>query len=280
MVLFTKECRAVCLRILPEPVINLIRRRRSIQYRVEMILFPRAMKYFCPCCGTRLKAFVSGNYLDHPLQFFSPRYEKTEQNVHCPVCLSMPRHRILASWCDNHKELLHSASILYFAPEQSMMRWMKRNKDTCTTADLVKSADLRLDIQNTGLKDNSYDVIICNHVLEHVGDFRAALKEAKRILCPGGIFICSFPMDPKVEMLDEENELLPAEVRLQRFGQVDHRRVFGMKAAKFLTEAGFAVETIKGEDYPEEILPVVGPADYDINLLFCCRKDVIGETSD
>lgn len=62
------------------------------------------------------------------------------------------------------------------------------------------------------------------------------------------------------------------EERLRRFGQNDHKRVFGMKADKFLTEAGFDVETIRGEDYSDEILPVVGPADYDMNILFCCRK--------
>ena len=81
-------------------------------------------------------------------------------------------------------------------------------------------------------------------------------------------------MDPNVELLDEEEEPLSAEERIKRFGQNDHRRVFGMKADKCLTEAGFDVEKINGEDYPEEILPIVGPADYDMNRLFCCRKPV------
>ena len=61
--------------------------------------------------------------------------------------------------------------------------------------------------------------------------------------------------------------------RIQRFGQNDHKRVFGMKADKFLTEAGYEVEVIDGAEYPEEILPVIGPADYDMNRLFCCRKE-------
>ena len=150
---------------------------------------------------------------------------------------------------------------------------MQRKGITCTTADLQRSdTALKLDIQATGLPDASYDVIIANHVLEHVDDFRKALKEMYRILRPNGCFICSFPIDPKIELLDEEEVPLSAEERRLRFGQNDHKRVFGMKVDKFLIETGFEVETIKGEDYPDEILPVVGPADYDMNILFCCRK--------
>ena len=151
--------------------------------------------------------------------------------------------------------------------------WLKRNHVSCMTADLYdKTVDLKLDIQDTGLPDGCFDVIVCNHVLEHVDDFRKALKEMYRILRPGGAFICSFPMDPKIELLDEDPSVQTEAERIRRFGQNDHLRVFGMKADQFLTEAGFEVERIDGKEYQEEILPVVGPADYDMNLLFRCVK--------
>ena len=205
--------------------------------------------------------------------FNTSRYEGIPQDVLCPICRALPRHRILALWCEKHTAELRDASILYFAPERSMMRWMERNDITCTTADLNSNGvDLKLDIQATGLEDASYDVVIANHVLEHVDDFRKALREVYRILKPNGFFICSFPMDPKVDLLDEETEPLSETERIRRFGQNDHKRVFGMKADQFLTEAGFEVEVIDGTDYPDEILPIVGPADYDMNRLFCCRK--------
>lgn len=241
---------------------------------VRMILAGKVRKeglpFFCPCCGTRLERFEEGGYRSRPDCYNPARYAQTRQDVICPVCGSLPRHRILALWCEQHREEL--AGLLYFAPEAGMVKWMKRNGVSFTTADIEEGADLRLDIQDTGLPDRAYGCIVCNHVLEHVDDFRAALKEVYRILENGGCFICSFPMDPAVELLDEDPDVRTDEERIRRFGQVDHRRVFGMQAERLLADAGFSVERICGADCPEQILPVVGPADYDMNILFCCRK--------
>lgn len=263
-----------CPRFLLNATVVLVNKSRMLRSKARMILDPKKAVWFCPCCGYRFQAFVVGAYSEYPERFNAERYEHNKQDVLCPVCKALPRHRILASWIEKHKKRFKKAIILYFAPEYSMTLWMKRNGISCTTANLYGKADLTIDIQTTRLPDASYDVIVANHVLEHVDDFRKALKEMYRILSPGGCFICSFPMDSKIELLDEEEEPLSPEERLRRFGQDDHKRVFGMKADQFLTEAGFDVEKIKGQDFPDEILPIVGPADYDINLLFCCWKHV------
>lgn len=249
---------------------------RVVRYRLEEKAFPQKCKYYCPCCETRLMTFVSEDYLDDPAYYNSDRYVHMNGNVICPVCGALPRHRILALWCEEHIDLFISAGcqtsspstsdctaslspasncgisspyesnnknslpstsdciasspsasndknslpsasdcgtssssesncksslpstsgILYFASEVCMMRWMKRHQISFTTADLYQKADLKVDIQNTGLPDQSWDIIICNHVLEHVEDFRKALKELFRILKPGGHLICSFPWIP------------------------------------------------------------------------------------
>lgn len=258
--------------MMKEQMDYLRRKGRIARFKTEAAVYPEQAKWFCPCCGIRLRSFVSGSFISQPERYNTERYIHTRQEVLCPVCGSVARHRILALWCDAHFQRLRGADILYFAPEYGMMLWMKRNGVHCTTADLKNRADLQLDIQNTGLDSESYDIVICNHVLEHVGNFRAALREIYRILRPAGLFLCSFPMDPKVELLDEDASITTAERRLQRFGQVDHLRVFGMNAGRFLEEAGFRVQEIKGSDCPDEILPVVGPADYDMNILFLCAK--------
>lgn len=248
------------------------RRVRYIRFAIDSLLHRRQMKVFCPCCNMRFRAFVSGGFDLQPNRYDPERYSQTRQDVLCPFCKSLPRHRILAMWCGEHLERLKGKKILYFAPEYGMKLWLKRNRIAVTTADLVRSADQKLDIQDTGLPDGSNDVVFCNHVLEHVDDFRKAIREIHRILKPEGLLLCSFPMDPNTEFLDEEEHVLTERERNRRFGQSDHKRVFGMKADVFLEEAGFNVRTILGEDYPDEIVPAIGPADYDMNRLFQCEK--------
>lgn len=267
---FMKACPASMIQL----AINTFYNIRVVRFRVGMLFLSSQEELrFCPCCGLKFRAFVAGSFREYPNRFNPLRYEHTRQDVLCPVCRAMPRHRILALWFEEHLAFLRTAKILYFAPGRSEMMWLKRNRISCVTADLYAKADLKLDIQRTGLPDHSYDMIVCNHVLEHVDDFRLSLKEMYRILRSGGSFICSFPMDSKVELLDEDPFVQTKEERVRRFGQNDHLRVFGMKAERFLKEAGFTVEKIDGKNYPDEILPVVGPADYDMNLLFRCMKN-------
>lgn len=250
------------------------RKLKLAKYRCIALVNRKEVSGYCSCCNTRLRQFTQGEFLMRPERYNVERYKNTRLDVICPVCKSMPRHRILASWCNDHVQLLQSSNILYFAPEYCMSLWMKSHRVKCATSDLCAEADYKLDIQRTGLPDASYSMVICNHVLEHVDDFRMALNELYRILQPGGMLICSFPMDPKVELLDEDPSVTTEEERLARFGQNDHKRVFGMKAEQFLTEAGFEVERIDGDECPDEIVPVVGPADYDINRLFYCKKKI------
>lgn len=249
---------------------EIFRKGRLTIHRLDEVVYPQKMKYFCPCCRLRVREFVRADYLD--AEHFNPkRYETIRQDVLCPACMSLPRHRILAAWFDEHKDILKNKKVLYFAPENSMTLWMKRNGVKYTTADLYNDADLKLDIQNTKLPDNSLNIVICNHVLEHVNDFRQALNDVYRILDHDGVFICSFPIDANIDKVDEAADLTDEEC-YNRFGQKDHKRVFGVHSDELLVEAGFGVDKICGENFPEEILPVIGPADYDINILFYCWK--------
>lgn len=249
------------------------REAQKASARLKSRILKDRLPYYCPCCDTSLKRFAEGGYKARPDCYNPSRYEHTRQDVLCPVCGALPRHRILAVWCDSHKEEMKKAKILYFAPEKSMRLWMERNGVACTTADLKADADLKTDIQDTGFSDQSFEMVFCNHVLEHVDDFRAALGEVYRILKPGGCFICSFPMDPKVSLLEEDPDVRAEKDRIRHYGQFDHKRVFGMNAGLLLEEAGFTVKQIKGGDCPGKILPVVGPADYDMNILFWCIRE-------
>ena len=250
------------------------RRIISVPYRMDMFLFPKKMSCYCPCCKLKFRSFIEGGFDKEPDFYYMPAFENVRQDLKCPYCESLPRHRILAHWSETHKDVFKDKSILYFAPEKSMIIWLYNNRFNCTCADLDGKTDIKLDIQKMDLPDNSYDIIICNHVLEHVDDYKAALKDVYRVLRPGGSFICSFPMDPDVSLVDEDKSIITDEERLVRYGQSDHKRIFGMRSDELIAEAGFDVSVINGDDCPSEMLPVIGPSKYDINRLFRCVKPI------
>ena len=245
------------------------RQIRAFGYRAKGLISGGDTRYLCPCCKTNISRFVSGGFMDHPDTYDPDRYVNVVQEVICPVCGALPRHRILAAWCDGHQDEI-KGRILYFAMEDSMRMWFERNHIRVTTADLYQAADLRLDIQDTGEPAGSWDWIFCNHVLEHVPDYKKALRELHRILKPGGKLICSFPIDESYETLIENPNAGESD-RIVRFGQSDHLRVFGRDSEQILSRAGFKVSRIEGAESEESIMPVVGPADYDVNYLFLCE---------
>lgn len=249
-------------------VINLV--SIKLESRIEKDRLP----YFCPCCESHLKQFVDGGYKDRHERYNAERYMGIDQMVKCPVCGSFPRHRIQALWMNENMEQIVGKKVLYFSMEKSMKMWCKRNKIDCTTADLYKEADLKIDIENTGLEEDSYDVIVCNHVLEHVSDFRKALKELYRIIKPEGMVIVSFPTDLSLDTVYEDNLVVSEEDCRKHFGQSDHKRIFGRDSKELLESIGFNVSEISENSFicDKRIKPVVGPADYDYNVLWCLRK--------
>ena len=152
-----------------------------------------------------------------------------------------------------------------------MRKWFRRNGISVTTADLYTDADMKLDIENTGLADGTWDWIICNHVLEHVNDYQKALNELRRILKHGGHLIISFPIDESLETVKEDRNADEKE-RIRSFGQIDHWRLFGRDSETMLTKAGLSVSEISGNGLPDSIRPYTGPADYDVNYLFLCER--------
>jgi len=232
---------------------------------------------YCPCCGLKLKGFADGKFTAHPELYDLSHYAGIRQDIVCPGCGSLPRHRILADYFSRHSELFRG-EILHFAQERCLKLFFSRSRTlfadnaAILTADLYRKADLQLDIQNTGLEDGRFSLIICNHILEHVDDYKKALRELYRICAPGGCAVISFPMLQSLETVYEDASVTDDEGRIRHFGQYDHLRIFGADSKALIEAAGFSVELISGEDAPAIILPVTGPANYDSNILFLCRK--------
>jgi len=196
-------------------------------------------------------------------------------NVVCPCCVSMPRHRILCDYLSQNKERLfpEKSKTLVFAPVYSVYIWFKRNKLKYISADLTeKTVDINIDIQCIPFTDNEFDFISCDHVLEHVPDYKRAVGELYRIIKPGGFVEITVPLLPGLEKTYENESIVSYFDRAKAFGQYDHLRMFGGDFANSLKEAGFVVSLYDGDDCDKRIMPLTAPAAYDYNKIFICKK--------
>ena len=161
----------------------------------------------------------------------------------CPKCLSLERHRLLWLYLKEKTGFFtDNLKVLHFAPEQPFLKRFRALKNLdYTTADIDSPiADLNLDVTEMNIPDNQYDVLICNHVLEHVDNVDKAFSEIKRVLKPGGWAILMVPINPDVDTFEDPSVTDPEE-RKRLFGQYDHVRQFGRDYADVLSKAGFKV---------------------------------------
>ena len=191
----------------------------------------------CPVCGSRYRRFMPYGYVT------------SREDALCPHCLSLERHRMIWLWLKESSNLFEGyPRLLHIAPEVSLMRHFKRHyrdNKSYITADLESPlADLHFDVQSIPLEDEYIDVIICNHLLEHVEDDRRAMAELYRILKKGGWGIMLVPEDRSRARTFEDDTITDPEERTRIFGQYDHRRIYARDYDKRLAEAGFRVERI------------------------------------
>ncbi len=192
----------------------------------------------CPVCGAQLRRFLPYGY------------GTVREDALCPRCLALERHRLLWLWLSRETALFEERPVLlHIAPEVCLMRHIERTYADCAerylTADLESPlAKLHFDVQQIPLTDESVDVVICNHLLEHVASDGDALRELHRIMRPGGWGVMLAPIDYSLEKTFEDDTITDPQERAQVFGQYDHRRIYGRDYAERLRAAGFHAEEI------------------------------------
>jgi SAM-dependent methyltransferase len=219
--------------------------------------------------------FLRGNTYTDPIdgksyrRFLPYGYAKVRENVLAPGTLSLERHRLFWLYLKNETTFFSAPlRVLHFAPEQAFVQKFKKQKNlTYTTTDLNSPiADVKADICDLPFKDNSFDFIICNHVLEHIPDDIKAMQELYRVLAPAGTAVVQVPYDAKREITFEDNTITDQSERTRIFGQYDHLRVYGMDYFKKLSSIGFNVNAL---DYTR------GISSDDIERYRLCKGELL-----
>jgi len=179
----------------------------------------------CPCCGWRGPAFLSLS-----------NWRAVQPNSGCPNCDSRSRHRGLALLLPDLLRDAPAGPGLIFAPERPLMaRLSALAKGPIHTTDYLR-ADVHFpgeDIQRLTFASDTYAFLMCNHVLEHIPDDRAALRECARVLMPGGLAVFTIPGDYH----KSETWTLPTS------DANGHLRHYGLDVTEKMRAAGFSEVT-------------------------------------
>lgn len=207
--------------------------------------------------------FYKGNKVECPVcektfsRFLPYGYHEVRNNVLCPACFSLERHRLIWIYLRNKTDLFNkNLVVLHIAPEQCFYNKFKKLKNLkYTTGDLESPlADVKLDVQNMPFEDNIFDIVICNHVLEHVEDDFKAMREILRVLKPGGIAIMLVPILFDMKKTYEDPSIIKPSERLKHFLQKDHYRIYGADYIDRVKKAGFVVTE---NNYLDEVDPLL-----------------------
>ncbi len=219
--------------------LNLIPRtlliRLSYFVRPVIAFFYKGENYTDPIDGKSFRKFLPYGY------------EKVRENVLSPSTLSLERHRLFWLYLKNETTFFSEEhKVLHFAPEQAFYKRFRNIKTlNYTTTDLNSPlADVKADICNLPFDDDTFDFIICNHVLEHIPNDKKAMRELYRILSPGGMAILQVPYDSSRETTFEDDSITDPKERAKIFGQYDHVRIYGMDYFDTLRSVGFDVDAV------------------------------------
>ena len=206
--------------------------RLSFWVKPLLIIYYRGNQFVDPIDGKKFRKFLPYGY------------GKSRANALSPSTLSLERHRLMWLYLKRETDFFSKPlKILHMAPEQSFYKKFKALKNLdYTTADLHSPlADVKANLLHLPFDDETFDVIFCNHVLEHIEDDIRAMQELYRVMKKGGWGILQVPMKSDLEKTYEDFTIQSPEERKKHFGQYDHVRWYGMDYFQRLEDVGFNV---------------------------------------
>lgn len=216
---------------------------------------------------------VTCNVCDHSFRKFLPYGRKARENALCPNCLALERHRLMWLFLEKETNFFTSKlKVLHIAPELCFIDRMEALTNLeYITADLESPlAKVKMDVHQIPFEDNSFDVVFCNHVLEHVEDDILACSEINRVLKKDGWGIIQSPVYDLEHTFEDKTVTDPAE-REKLFGQRDHVRKYGKDYAKRLSHSGLKVnENLFVKSLPKDLIAKHALPENEV--IFYCEK--------
>ncbi len=219
------------LRSIPRKIIQLFAHRLLKIYSLFLV----GNKVYCPVCEHSFSKFL-------PYGRLQPR-----ENALCPSCLSLERHRLMHLFLTNETNFYTSnPRVLHIAPEYCFIdRFENYLGETYITADIESPlAKVKMDLHDIPFEDNSFDVVFCNHVMEHVKDDVRCMQEIRRVLNPTGFALIQSPQRYDLETTYEDASITDPKEREIHFLQDDHLRIYGRDYGKVLQNSGFKVDEV------------------------------------
>lgn len=212
---------------------------------------------FCPVCSRSFRCWLN-----------------EQNNETCPYCRSQTRHRLLCTYLDTeYKQTQYPAKVLYFAPTFGQERWFRRqvHRFKCITTDLsAPGVDCHSDITNLHFESDSFDIVSCCHVLEHIPKDNKAIEEIYRVLRRDGVAFIQVPYNKDAEYTDEDPTVVDPSERTRRWGQFDHVRLYGRDIVERLRKPDFQVDVVDlSKRYKTDYNKKLGFWD---DLIFVCQK--------
>ncbi len=239
----------------------------------------------CPCCRNEVVYNPISSYYSATRKnlgiISNAKYETINRDEYtCPVCGASDRDRLMISFLQKEglREAAEGTRLLQFAPAEAVSRWILMNcpqVDYETTDLYMENVSFQSDIMNMYMvPDETYDVIICSHVLEYVQDDRKALSEMKRILKPDGKILFLVPIDVNSSGIAAERGGGVGRGELEAFWQGDHCRRDGKDGLLRRLEEQFYVHSLGKDYFGDEVFVQGGLIDTSTLYILTGRQEI------
>lgn len=202
--------------------------------QIFKVIYYKGNNFICPICEFRASMFLSYGFNNDAIKKNQIIGMGHRENALCPKCNSKDRERLVYLFLIElikKKIINYSSKVIHFSPEQSLEKnFFEENFSNYLTADITsKKVDLNLDLQNFKFEEKNFDLVICNHVLEHIDNDIVAIQNIFSILKEGGIAILQVPFSRMIKRDFKIKNVNSNKDRLKIYGQEDHVRIYSEK---------------------------------------------------